>query len=648
MKIFELFGSIFVESDKANESLDQTDNKAKNIVGSLGSGIKTAAKWTAGITAGAIAVGGAMLKAGEKFAETTDNIDKMSQKLGLSRQGFQEWDFILSQSGASIDSMKSGMTKLNNSFDELKNGSGAGAKAFERLNLSMDDLAGMSQEQIFEATIKALQGVSDESERAAIASDLLGKSAVELAPLLNSGAGSIDAMKQTANELGLILGDDAIDAGVKFTDTMDQIRRSLKALTMGFMKTIMPMLQDFLDFVQDNMPLIQEIMGDTFEMLGAAVESVMPLFKSILEGVLPPLIGMFSELGTNVIPILVSMVTGLVQTVLPIFIEVFNTIITSLLPPFVEFFNVIITLLLPPFIEMFNRLVQEVLPPLIEAFKTVVENLLPPLIDLFTRIIEAVLPVLIDLFNMFIDTILPPFIELLEVIASDVLPFVMDAFEVFADYIIPKLMKAFEAMKPYIEKVMNIVAGIIKTVIGIITLDWEGAWEGIKSILSNAWDAILIALDLFTKPFQEVFQKIAEVVKGIWDGLVENIKSGINWIIKGINSFIEGVNKIKIPNFVPGVGGKSLNIATIPLLEKGGEILKSGMAIVGEKGPEKLFLPEGAKVKPISRVEEAANSKRNGNIYQEVNIYSPKPLTPSEVGKQTKRASRKLAFELST
>jgi hypothetical protein len=85
MKIFELFGSIFVESDQANQSMDKTDSKAKKIAGSLGKGIKTAAKWSAAIVGGATVVGGAMLKAGEKFAETTDRVDKLSQRLGLSR-----------------------------------------------------------------------------------------------------------------------------------------------------------------------------------------------------------------------------------------------------------------------------------------------------------------------------------------------------------------------------------------------------------------------------------------------------------------------------------------------------------------------------------------------------------------------------------
>lgn len=60
MKIFELFGSIFVETDKANESMDKTDNKAKGIMATLGGGIKAAAGFGAAIVGGAAVAGGAL------------------------------------------------------------------------------------------------------------------------------------------------------------------------------------------------------------------------------------------------------------------------------------------------------------------------------------------------------------------------------------------------------------------------------------------------------------------------------------------------------------------------------------------------------------------------------------------------------------
>ncbi len=279
MKIFELFGSIMVDNDKANKSISKTESKAKQMAKSLGGGIKTAAKWSGAIVGGAAAVGGAMLAAGSKFADTTDRIDKLSQKLGMSRKGFQEWDYILSQSGTNIEQLKGGMKKLTVSFDDLKSGGKISTEAFARLGLTLDDLKGKTQEEIFETTVKALQGVTDESERAAIANDLLGKSGQELAPLLNAGAGSIENMKKQAGDLGLIIGDDAIDAGVKFTDTLDQVKRTLKGLAIILMSGLMPILQKALEFVQQQMPLIQDILKNVFSTLSTILSSVMPFLR---------------------------------------------------------------------------------------------------------------------------------------------------------------------------------------------------------------------------------------------------------------------------------------------------------------------------------------------------------------------------------
>jgi len=53
--------------------------------------MKTAAEWGTAIVGGATAAAGGLMDVATKTAETTDRIDKMSQKLGMTREGFQEW-----------------------------------------------------------------------------------------------------------------------------------------------------------------------------------------------------------------------------------------------------------------------------------------------------------------------------------------------------------------------------------------------------------------------------------------------------------------------------------------------------------------------------------------------------------------------------
>lgn len=320
MNLFTLMGKVVVDNKDANKSLDKTESKGKKLAKGLGTVAKVGVGAFAAVGAGAAALV-------KSSADATDRIDKMSQKLGLSRQGFQEWDFILSQSGTSIESMSAGMKKLAVSTDELSQGTGAGAEAFERLGISYDDLAGKTQEEIFEMTIGALQGVEDETTRAALANDLLGKSGQELAPLLNAGAGAIDDMKDQAHDLGLVMGDEAIDAGVQFTDTMDQLKRTFGVVGAEVGTQLMPIFQKMADWVIAHMPEIQAIFSKVFKVISVVVGTVVKLFN---DHILP----LLSEFWTWIQPHLpkiqkaFEVTFGAIGTVIDSVVQAFKSVIS--------------------------------------------------------------------------------------------------------------------------------------------------------------------------------------------------------------------------------------------------------------------------------------------------------------------------------
>lgn len=523
MKIFELFGSIFVDTEQAEKSTQKIDSKFKQLSGKLSKGIGLAAKWGTALAAGAGIAAGAAFAAAGKFAETTDRIDKLSQRLGLSREGFQEWDFVLSQAGVNIESMQSGMKNLSQRMDQAIKGTGEGAKIFKQLGLSMKDANGevKSQEQLFNESIEALQNMEDGVEKAALAQKLFGRSGQELLPLLNAQSGSVEELKKQARELGLVMGDEAVDAGVLFTDTMDQIKRGGQALFVGIMSELMPTIQEFSNLILENMPFIQQVLG-----------AVMEVFSSSLVFIIP-----------------------LIQTM--------------------------ITDLLPPLIELFTWIAEEVLPPVMEAFMTLATTVLPIVIDIFMSLI------------------------------------------------------------PIIKPIMLAIVDLIQFVLAIITGDWEAAWEHIKSFFKNALDGLIAAAKWFGGIFETIFSGIADIIAGIWKGLLDGIKGAFNFLTGGINAFIRGINKIKIPDWVPGIGGKSLNFKTLPMLEKGGNIVESGAVIVGEKGPEMLNLPQGARVTPLKD-----DKMESGDIVQHITINSPEPLSPATTARKIKQASRDLALRL--
>lgn len=280
MELFKLFGSIMIDNKKANESISETDSRASKLVHGFKKGIKTAAVMGTALTGMAVAGGTALFGMANKAAASGDRVDKLSQKVGMSRKGFQEWDYILSQNGMSIESLQGGMKKLNNTIDDAIGGSKTAVNAFGRIGISVDDLKGKSPEQVFEMTVKALQGMPDGAEKAALANELLGRSGSELMPLLNGSSKSVDELKAKAKELGIVLSDDSIDASVKFTDTLDSLKRSLGAVVTKVGVAVMPIMQKAADWVIANMPTIQMVMGTVFKYIGQFVSAAVDVFQT--------------------------------------------------------------------------------------------------------------------------------------------------------------------------------------------------------------------------------------------------------------------------------------------------------------------------------------------------------------------------------
>lgn len=168
---------------------------------------------------------------------------------------------------------------------------------------------------------------------------------------------------------------------------------------------------------------------------------------------------------------------------------------------------------------------------------------------------------------------------------------------------------------------MRIFNGLIDFISGIFTGNWSRAWQGVANIFG-----------------------------GIFDGIAAMAKAPINAMIGLINGFLGGLNRIKIPKWVPGVGGKSFNISQIPYLAKGGHLL-NGQAIVGEAGPELLSSKNGkTTVTPLSDPEKKnPPSPREVKVEQHVHIDKVDANNPSELNRMNRKleqASRQAIYDL--
>lgn len=202
--------------------------------------------------------------------------------------------------------------------------------------------------------------------------------------------------------------------------------------------------------------------------------------------------------------------------------------------------------------EQLKRNVETALIPIGESLMPLLmdlgENILPlvtdvlaPLLDLFSQLLNPIVSLigtaltpLIEIFTLLINTAIQP---LIAVVQNFLVPIFTSALGGLAD-----------TVSSVIGNITNIFRDIVDFVRNVFTGNWDAAWQNVVDIFENIVSAI-----------GEIF------------------KAPINFLIDGINGFINSVNKIKIPDWVPKIGGKGFNIPNIPRLKIGMDYVPSDM-----------------------------------------------------------------------
>lgn len=452
MNLFKLVGSIMVDNTAANKSISATDSKAGGLAKTLLKGVGTAAKFGAALGGAALVGAGALVKTATSAAETADNIDKMSQKLGLSRKSFQELDFVLSQSGLDIDSFGSGMKSLLKNMDSVSEGGKAATENFKKLGISVKNADGSlrDQEEVLFETIAAFQQMEDSSEKSRLAQELFGKQGQELIPLLNGEAGSLEEMRQQAQDLGLVLSDDVIDSGVKLTDTMDQVKRSLSAIVTNIGGAVMPILQQFLDFIIAHMPQIQEVMNVVFTAISTVVSTAWDIVSAVIDWMKEKL----ESSGVSFTDVM-STIQNVVSVAFNVIKEVWDVILKPVFDALMKVLGVVG--------QYFASKMPEIKATVQVAFKDIV--------DLWNNNLKPMFKALGDYLN---DVLIPVFKF------------------VFSNVIVPLVETAFKGIKEAWNKVLKpALKGISDFITGIFTGNWKKAFSGLADIVKSAFNAMV-------------------------------------------------------------------------------------------------------------------------------------------------------------
>lgn len=316
----------------------------------------------------------------------------------------------------------------------------------------------------------------------------------------------------------------------------------------------------------DHLDDIRGIIGNVFGENGVAVFdgflNTITTVKDRIVGIFSPenlasvrtaIVGMFGEnAGTGF-----DNIVSIGQSVIGVFQQIVNFGTQTVKPMFEQVFGWVSTTLLPGLLNAFNAIAPQI-GPLVTNIGTAVMNVA----TLIGNAIQTILPVIENIVMVLVN-----------VVATVAPPIIAAVSQIFAN------------ISSVVTSLQGVFDGLIQFITGVFTGNWSQAWEGVKQIFGNAFDA-----------------------------LVELCKIPINAVIGVINGAVKGINSIlgkvtTIPDWVPVVGGQSfsMQLPTIPMLAKGG--FTDGVSIAGEAGTEAVI-----SFDPSVRSANIANWQKAGQM----------------------------------
>lgn len=577
MDVFDLSAKISLDSSEYEKGLNSAEKQSSGFASKLSSGVGKAAKIGAAaigtVSVATAALGKKFYDAANSTADYGDNVDKMSQKLGLSAEGFQKWDYVLQLAGTDINSMSTGLKTLTNKVDDAKNGSKDAQAMFSKLGISMDDLGKMSREEIFEASIKGFQGMADSTERAALANDLYGKSGQNLTPLFNQSRKATEEQIATAEKYGMVMSDKAVKASAAFKDSLTTLSQTATGLKNRLMGEFLPSLTKITDglallFTGDTKGLddINKGIGEIMDKISSALPKLLEIGGSIMESLANSLISNLPTLMESTTEILSKLLNYLVETIptlLPTLVKSGVQLLESLLQGFVEALpeiaeagiQAILTLM-----DALNSTIPELIPQIIDAIlliaQTLIDNaplLIEGAIQLFTGIVQGLIQAI------------PLIVEKLPELITSLINGLVSAIPMIIDAGIQLFTALVENLPAIISGILNalpeLITAIINGLVSNITLIIDAGVQLLSALVDNLpaiinaivnalpqiLDAIINALlnaipqliDAGIKLFMALVKAIPQIIVALVKAIPQIIKAIINAFIKAIPKIVE-------------------------------------------------------------------------------------------------------------
>lgn len=598
MNLFELFVKIGVD--------DQASKKISSLTSKLGGGLSKAAKVGAAAVGAVTAATGALntgiTVAAGSVASYGDNIDKMSQKMGMSAEAYQEWDAVMQHSGTSIESLQAGMKTLANAVEN-------GNDAFNRLGISQEEIAKMSNEELFSATITALQNVENETERTYLAGQLLGRGATELGALLNTSAEDTQAMKDRVHELGGVMSDEAVKAAARYQDSLQDMKTSFSGLKNNLIGDFLPGLSTVMDGIASLVTgengaqsTISSGISQILESINSSLPRIFDAGKQIVEAIFQSITQNSHQMASGVTEILMSLVDGII-TNLPALVDLASEIIINFVDNITAKSDVIfesgseivynliygiskfaeklipaatdlvvsfskqlshpstLQFIVEDAVKIVSSLVNglmDAIPALLQAAPVIIGNLVAGLIVTLPQVIGAGIEILMSLVNGILDAI-PSLVAAIPTITMAIVNGILTNLD---EIILAAIQITLSIAMGMIEAIPNMITQLPRIFLAIVNAFKEFNWKDIGSnLLTGIWNGINDKVEWLKGKVQGVVDKIkgwftgkdgfdehspSKWSKKVFQYVMDGGANGIDAGMPGMMSAVSGaVNSIK-------------------------------------------------------------------------------------------------------
>ena len=408
------------------------------------------------------------------------------------------------------------------------------------------------------------------------------------------------------------------------SNAIDSFNQSLGSLTESLMPIATQIIQKLTEWMDKFNALDQETKNTILTITGlvATIGPVLIILGKVISvggtifGVISKIVGAIGGLttGTGALSTALTALTGPIGIVVAAiaaigaaFVYLFNTN--------EQFRNKVM--------EVWNNLVALFNETIIPAFNTIKEAVMSALNTvwgLWQQLWEKLEPFVTKVFTWFLDFWNNTLKGIIENVVSFITQLIQGWTNFYNNVLAPIISTLLDVLWPTIERVLNQIWSIVSGVFEAI----GGAIKAVTGILDGL---ITFITGVFSGDWKKAWEGICKIFENIVNGLWGIIKTPLNWIIDGINGLIGGVNGIKIPDWVPLVGGKSFNIPTIPRLAKGGIVDEATLAMVGEgKSAEAIIPLDRTLTRYMSEALKDAGASNNITI----NFY-PQQMTEAEL-----------------